>query len=84
MVSRHNASPILLDQGFPNDLYQICSKRMKAALPRWLKNYDKCSEDVKKELMSMGTSTIDRYLRPYRAQMKRRNNTGTRPWKFKI
>ena len=63
---------------------QICSKRMKAALPRWLKNYDKCSEDVKKELLSMGTSTIDRYLRPYRAQMKRRNNTGTRPGSLKF
>ena len=63
---------------------QICSKRMKAALLRWLKHYDDCSEDVKKELLSMGTSTIDRYLRPYRAQMKRRNNTGTRPGSIKF
>ena len=58
---------------------QICSKRMKAALPRWLKDYDDCSEDIKKELLSMGASTIDRYLRPYRAQVRRKNNTGTRP-----
>ncbi|USN46776.1 MAG: integrase [Pseudobdellovibrionaceae bacterium] len=58
---------------------QMCSKRMRAALPRWLKDYNHCSDAIKEELMSMGASTIDRYLRSYKAQLKRKNNTGTRP-----
>ena len=57
----------------------MCSKRMKAALPRWLKSYNGCSESIKQELLEMGASTIDRYLRSYRAQLKRKNNTGTKP-----
>lgn len=56
---------------------QLCSKRMKRALPRWLKNYD-CPDATKVMLIRMGKSTIDHYLKPYRAQYRRHWNSGTR------
>ncbi len=66
------------------EMDQICSKRLKAAFPRWLRDYDVCSDNIKNELLMMGASTMDRYLKPYRAQIKRRNNTGTRPGSIKF
>lgn len=44
--------------------------QMKKALPRWLRNYD-APEVTKHLLMQMSKSTIDAYLRPYKAQYRR-------------
>ena len=59
---------------------RICSKKMVAALPIWLKHYQKAGFTplVKEELLSMSSSTIDRYLRSYKKQFARRKRTGTR------
>ncbi len=57
----------------------ICSKKMQAAFPIWLEFYQapNFTKSVKKELLSMSSATIDRYLRQYKAQFRRYNNTGT-------
>jgi hypothetical protein len=46
----------------------MCSKRMKEALPLWLKYYSEpdCTSEVRAQLLSMSASTIDRILKPYR------------------
>lgn len=59
---------------------RICARRMKAALPEWLPMYIEADipKSVKSELYAMGTSTMDRILKPIRAQLKRQRNSGTR------
>lgn len=59
---------------------RICARRMKAALPEWLPMYIEADipKSVKNELYAMGTSTMDRILKPIRAQLKRQRNSGTR------
>ena len=63
------------------DMGQICSRRMKKALPRWIKHYD-CPEITKILLIQMGKSSIDDYLKPYRAQYRRHWNSGTQAGKY--
>lgn len=55
---------------------QMCSRNMEAALSSWLPFYE-CSDLVKQELLAMSHATIDRRLKPYRAQTRRKLNTGT-------
>jgi hypothetical protein len=59
---------------------RICSKKMVSALPIWLKFYQgpEFTPLVKEELISMSSSTIDRYLKDYKKQFARRKRTGTR------
>ena len=63
------------------EMGQLCSRRMKKALPRWIQNY-LCPENTKLLLQQMSKSTIDHYLRPYRAQYRRHWNSGTRSGKY--
>jgi hypothetical protein len=63
------------------EMGQLCSRRMKKAIPRWIKNYD-CPEICKVLLLQMSKSTIDNYLKPYRAQYRRHWNSGTRSGKY--
>ena len=63
------------------DMGQLCSRRMKKALPRWIKNYE-APEVTKQLLLQMSKSTIDSYLRPYKAQFRRHWNSGTRPGRY--
>ena len=53
------------------EMGQICSKKLKQALPLWLKYYGDASEDVRKKLLSMSASTIDQKLNPYRGPKKK-------------
>lgn len=54
--------------------------RMKAVLSDWLKHDEnsECSEEIRKELLSMSASTIGRFLAKARADLTRKLNTGTR------
>lgn len=61
---------------------QINSKRMKEALPEWIKSYVASSE-VKQEILSMSAATIDRKLKPIRAKVRRRFRTGTKSGRVK-
>lgn len=57
---------------------QLCSKRMRASFEDWFKWYD-CPDNVKEKLLIISPSTIDRILKPYRAQYRRRKRSGTKP-----
>jgi hypothetical protein len=62
---------------------QLCSKKLKSAIPEWLPFYDQSVEplddEIKKLLLSMSPSTIDRLLKPVRAHYDRHGLSGTRP-----
>jgi hypothetical protein len=60
-------------------LGRICSKKIVAALPIWLEHYHgkDFTPKIKEELLSMSSSTGDRYLKTYKAQFARRKRTGT-------
>lgn len=60
---------------------QPCGKRLVAALPEWVPAYEQYERrldgDVRESLLSASAATLDRLLRPARAQHRRRG--GTRP-----
>jgi hypothetical protein len=58
---------------------RICSKNMVAAFPTWLDYYqaEGFTNFIKVDLLSMSHSTVDRYLKTYKAQFARRKRTGT-------
>lgn len=62
---------------------QMCSKRLKEAIPLWLSAYEESygilSEEIKSQLLSLSTGSIDKLLKPYRARYKRRGLCGTKP-----
>jgi hypothetical protein len=71
----HHVRRLWLEMG------QLCSRRMKKALPRWIEHYD-VSEDIKVLILRMGKSTIDKYLKPYKAQYRRHWNSGTKSGRY--
>jgi hypothetical protein len=56
---------------------QLCSKRLKAALPLWLPHYETrftpLSTETASALNSISAATIDRLLKPIRAKAGRRS-----------
>lgn len=62
---------------------QLCGKRLKQAMPHWLKHYEKhypkLSPECHEKLLRISPASIDRILRPFKAQYRRRRNTGTKP-----
>jgi len=54
---------------------QMCSKKLKAAIPLWLpfyqKEYDPLPPDVSQKLIDMSSATIDRLLKPFRSIYKK-------------
>jgi len=54
--------------------------RMKAAIPRWIKDWDHRELDdyTRHEIKLMSSSTIERTLKPAKAGLRRRMNTGTK------
>jgi len=83
-VSRYSA-PELIET--PRTVWmapdQLCSKRLKAALPLWLPHYETSfhplSEDTPAMLGSISAATIDRLLNPIRAKAGRKGLSGTKP-----
>jgi hypothetical protein len=57
-------------------------KKMQAAWVDWLDFYS-CPLKVKQEIYRMSPATIDRILKPIRAEYRRKHNTGTRAVKKK-
>jgi hypothetical protein len=55
-------------------------KLMRAMIPFWLDFYleDDCTLGIRQELMSMSKSSIDEFLKPARAEWRRKRNTGTK------
>ena len=62
---------------------QLCSRRLKAALPLWLPHYPTShpplSEQTVNRLNDISAATIDRLLKPMRAKTGRRGLSGTKP-----
>lgn len=62
---------------------QLCSKRLKEALPLWLPHYDSAFQTLPEGahalLKSISVATIDRLLKPVRAEYKRKGLSGTKP-----
>jgi len=62
---------------------QICSKRLKAALPLWLGHYKAergaLTEETRRGVLAISPASIDRLLRPVRARWGRRGRGGTQP-----
>jgi hypothetical protein len=56
----------------------MCSKKIVAAMPRWLPFFE-ASGAIKNQLLKMSASTVDRILKPFRAALRRKQNTGTKP-----
>jgi hypothetical protein len=61
---------------------QMCSKKLKAAIPLWLpfyeQQYSPVNEQVRTQLHTMSPATIDRLLQPVRIQYKK-GRCGTKP-----
>lgn len=61
---------------------QMCSKRLKAALPQWLPFYEQrhgqLSPDVRTKLLQISPASIDRLLKKTRARYPARGLSGTR------
>ena len=62
---------------------QICSKRLKAAMPFWLPSYEKTygalPEAIRKKLLTISPASIDRFLKPHKVHYKRHGLSGTKP-----
>lgn len=62
---------------------QMCSKRLKAALPLWLPFYEQqhglVSEPARTKLLKISPATIDRLLKKVRARYPAKGLCGTRP-----
>jgi hypothetical protein len=62
---------------------QMCSKRLKAALPIWLPFYEQAAgvllPEVRQKILRLSPATIDRLLRPVRARYPGKGFCGTRP-----
>lgn len=60
-----------------------CSSTLKEALPHWLPYDLDCDDEIKKKLLAMGVSTIERHLRPLKKKMPKGKSTTTAP-KMKV
>jgi hypothetical protein len=61
----------------------LCGKRLKQALPNWLRPYEKhygeLAGECRAKLLKISPASIDRLLKPCKAQLQRRRNAGTKP-----
>lgn len=60
-----------------------CSSTLKEALPHWLPYDLDCDEEIKKQLLQMGSSTIERHLHPWKKKIPQGRSTTTPP-KMKV
>ena len=62
---------------------QMCSKKLKAAIPLWLPFYETVykalTPETQGKLLSISAATIDRVLKPVRVAYGRKGLSGTRP-----
>jgi len=62
---------------------QMCSKKLKSAIPLWLPFYDTVYEpltaDTREQLLAISPATIDRLLKPARARSGHKGLCGTKP-----
>jgi hypothetical protein len=65
---------------------QMCSKKLKVAIPQWLPYYElengAIDEFLRLQLSSISSSTIDRILKKTKVKTKRKGFCGTKPGKI--
>lgn len=85
---RRPGPKVIYDQRFLEVLFDLwlkmrrmCSKKMVAAIPVWLRFYghSKLSDEVRRKLMEISAPTIDRLLKPMK---KKRGLSTTKPGEF--
>jgi hypothetical protein len=71
---QHFLEPIWVGSGY------MSSPHLAAALPTWLPHFERegLTENIREQLLGMSASTIERLLKQKKAEVRRRNNTGTR------
>jgi hypothetical protein len=58
---------------------QMCSKRLRAALPKWLPHLSPLDTESKTQLLALSPATMDRLLRPLRVRYPGKGLGGTKP-----
>lgn len=62
---------------------QMCSKKLKAAIPLWLPfyttAYEPLEDKIKEQLLQISAPTIDRLLKPIKTRHKGKGLSGTKP-----
>ena len=62
---------------------QMCSKKLKAAIPLWLPHYEyeygELTNEIRSKLLKVSAATIDRLLKPNKVKYKRKGLSGTKP-----
>jgi hypothetical protein len=58
---------------------QMCSKRLRAALPQWLPHLSPLDVESKAQLLSLSPATMDRLLKPVRVRYPGKGLGGTKP-----
>jgi hypothetical protein len=58
---------------------QMCSKRLRAALPKWLPHLPALGIESKTQLLSLSPATMDRLLKPLRVRYPGKGLGGTKP-----
>ena len=62
---------------------QMCSKKLKAAIPLWLPFYETAykalTPETQEKLLSISAASIDRVLKPVRLTQERKGLSGTKP-----
>jgi len=62
---------------------QPCSKILAALLPEWIDYYEEyagqCPGDVRRKLLDISASQIDRILKPYRVELPKWRRRGCKP-----
>ena len=62
---------------------QMCSKRLKAAIPLWLPHYEHeyghLRGEVRAKVLALSPATVDRLLRPIRIKQRPKGICGTKP-----
>ena len=61
---------------------QLCSWRLKAAVPLWLPHAPKVSQAAKEKLLKASRATLERLLKPLRLKHPRRGLSTTKPGKL--
>src|ERR1035437_9898527 len=58
---------------------QMCSKRLRAALPKWLPHRSPLSAASRAQLLALSPATLDRLLQPLRVRYPGKGLGGTKP-----
>jgi hypothetical protein len=74
---RERLLPVLKRVWLASD--QMCSKRLRAALPKWLPHLAPLDVESKRQLLALSPATLDRLLQPLRIRYPGKGLGGTKP-----